>query len=198
MMLDLSDLYEPALLLSALAQSPKAHHHHHHHPGYLRRSDLGHDLSEQELARIAVPLALALAANPAQRQARRQQSIQAAHQEAQAEKRDFQAAVDVRFFKPEEVKVKLVGRNLIIEAEHEEREDEHGIVSRKLQRRYELPENVDVEKLSCERTKDGLLKINAPRLTLKDVGERTIPIKMAPEEPAKLENKQDGGDQKAN
>jgi HSP20 family molecular chaperone IbpA len=191
MMLDLTDLYEPALLLSALAQNPRAHVHHHHHPAV--KPHLQPDLTDQELARLAIPLALALASQPAQRDARRQQ-VEAAHEEAQAEKRDFQAAVDVRFFKPEEVKVKLVGRDLVIEAEHEEREDEHGIVSRKLRRRYELPVNVDLDKLSCERTKEGLLKINAPRMAKLPTQERAIPIKMAPEEPPK--EVKDGGDQK--
>jgi Hsp20/alpha crystallin family len=42
----------------------------------------------------------------------------------------FQACVDVHHFKPSEISVKSVDHTVIIEGKHEERDDNHGSVSR--------------------------------------------------------------------
>ena len=62
---------------------------------------------------------------------------------------NFQILLDVSQFKAEEVNVKTTTTEVIIRAKHEEREDEHGFVSREFTRRYLLPLGVDPEKVSC-------------------------------------------------
>lgn len=48
--------------------------------------------------------------------------------------------LNVENYKPEEISVKLDGRNLEIHAKHEEMEDEHGFIARQFTRRVLLPE----------------------------------------------------------
>ncbi|XP_076236785.1 protein lethal(2)essential for life [Calliopsis andreniformis] len=79
-----------------------------------------------------------------------------------ADKDMFKVILDVQQFKPEEINVKLVDRFVVVEAKHEEKRDEHGLISRQFVRRYLLPEQVDEEKLSSNISSDGILTIMAP------------------------------------
>lgn len=103
---------------------------------------------------------------------------QAEKSEITTTKDNFQASVDVQQFKPEEITVKLTGDNVItIEGKHEERQDEHGYISRHFIRKYTLPEEFDAEKLQSKLTSDGVLNITAPKkLEGKQVPFREIPI----------------------
>lgn len=76
---------------------------------------------------------------------------------------NFQVNLDVQQFKPEELSVKMIDDFVVIEAEHEEREDEHGYISRKMQRRYKLPKDVDPALVQSHLSSDGVLKITAPK-----------------------------------
>lgn len=71
--------------------------------------------------------------------------------------------LDVQQFSPEEITVKTVGKNIIIEAKHEERQDEHGFVSRHFLRRYVLPPSHDVINITSSLSSDGVLTITAPK-----------------------------------
>ncbi|CAG4965218.1 unnamed protein product [Parnassius apollo] len=51
----------------------------------------------------------------------------------------FQVYVDVQHFGPEEISVKVVKGNVIIEGNHKEKQDRHGFISRQFVRRYALP-----------------------------------------------------------
>jgi len=90
----------------------------------------------------------------------------------------FQARVDVQQFKPEEISVKLDGDNvLVVEGKHEEKEDQHGFISRHFVRRYTLPEDCDVKKLQSKLSSDGVLSISAPKKSeTKQVEYKQIPI----------------------
>jgi len=77
---------------------------------------------------------------------------------------NFRVQLDVSQFTPEEINVRVVGRDLVIDGKHEEREDDHGFISRSFTRRYALPEDVDVMKVEGQLSKDGkLLKLEAPK-----------------------------------
>jgi len=90
---------------------------------------------------------------------------------------DFQVVLDVQHFKPEEIEVKIVDNYLVVAAKHEDREDDHGWISRQFVRRYELPKDVNVEGLTSRLSSDGLLTIVAPKVQpLKDETERTLQI----------------------
>ncbi|XP_028132410.1 alpha-crystallin B chain [Diabrotica virgifera virgifera] len=89
----------------------------------------------------------------------------------------FQANFDVQHFKPEEITVKVNGdRSITIEAEHEEKQDEHGGIYRHFVRKYKLPENCDIEKVDSKLSSDGVLSITAPTIGQKSSSHRTIPI----------------------
>lgn len=55
------------------------------------------------------------------------------------EKDKFQVILDVQQFIPNEITVKTTDKFIIVEGKHEEKQDEHGFVSRQFQRRYMLP-----------------------------------------------------------
>ncbi|XP_033211349.1 protein lethal(2)essential for life-like [Belonocnema kinseyi] len=88
------------------------------------------------------------------------------------DKDKFQVTLDVQQFHPEEIKVKVVGKNVIIEGKHEEKEDEHGWISRQFTRKYLVPEQCDIDQLSSHLSSDGVLMISAPRKQLADEEKR--------------------------
>ncbi|KAG8039168.1 hypothetical protein G9C98_003475 [Cotesia typhae] len=95
----------------------------------------------------------------------------------QADKNKFQVNLDAQQFTPEEINVKVVGRYVIVEGKHEEKQDEHGWISRQFCRRYLVPEQCDLEQLQSNLSSDGVLSIIAPRKkALEDKNERVIPI----------------------
>ncbi|XP_068972021.1 protein lethal(2)essential for life-like isoform X1 [Bombus flavifrons] len=79
------------------------------------------------------------------------------------DKDNFQVILDVQQFSPEEITVKTVGNNVIVEAKHEERQDEHGFISRHFVRRYVLPPSHDVINITSSLSSDGVLTITAPK-----------------------------------
>lgn len=81
----------------------------------------------------------------------------------QADKNKFQVTLDVAQFAPEEINVKAVDQNVIVEANHEEKEDEHGWVSRQFVRKYIVPSQCDINKVETHLSSDGILFISAPR-----------------------------------
>jgi len=88
----------------------------------------------------------------------------------------FAIFLDVSHFTPDEIKVKMVDNHVIIEGNHEEKMDPHGFVSRKFQRRYVLPKDVNSEALKCNLSHQGVLSIEAPKTDAPKSIERGIPI----------------------
>lgn len=87
----------------------------------------------------------------------------------------FEVKLDVSNFRPEDIKVKTVGKDLIVEGKHDERRDENGFVSRQFTRRYEMPKDIDLEQMTSKLSLDGKLSIEAPlKQTLNN--ETVIPI----------------------
>lgn len=77
----------------------------------------------------------------------------------------FQVSLDVQHFAPNEINVKTVDDTIVIDAKHEERQDEHGYVSRQFQRRYRLPEGFNVKDVVSSISSDGILTVKAPPAT---------------------------------
>lgn len=75
----------------------------------------------------------------------------------------FQVTLDVQHFAPNEITVKTVDNTVIIEAKHEERQDEHGYVSRQFARRYRLPEGYNAKDVVSSISSDGILLVKAPK-----------------------------------
>lgn len=107
----------------------------------------------------------------------------------------FQVSLDVQQFKPNEVSVKIVDNAVLIEGKHEERQDQHGFISRHFTRKYILPKEVDVEQLASSLSSDGILTIKAPKKQAAIEGERVIQIQQTgPARSSVKENPKENGD----
>lgn len=94
-----------------------------------------------------------------------------------ADQNKYQVILDVQQFAPNEITVKCKDGCIIVEGKHEEKQDEHGFVSRQFVRRYMLPEDHDIEKVESSLSSDGVLTISAPRKGAKEIsGERVVSI----------------------
>ncbi|CAH0695550.1 unnamed protein product [Spodoptera exigua] len=89
----------------------------------------------------------------------------------------FQVNVDVQHFAPEEINVKVVDGQVLIEGKHEEKQDDHGFVSRQFIRRYALPKGCLPDTVESKLSSDGVLTVTAPKvLALPSTGEKIVPI----------------------
>ncbi|XP_072417197.1 heat shock protein 30C-like [Chiloscyllium punctatum] len=92
----------------------------------------------------------------------------------------FSVSLNVQHFSPEDLRVKVFGRKVLVTGKHEKKCDGgSGCYSYKYEefrREFQLPEDVDAEALRCCLSQDGRLNIQAPRLALPAVYERTVPI----------------------
>ncbi|NWY58513.1 HSPBB protein, partial [Chionis minor] len=99
----------------------------------------------------------------------------------------FSVCQDVKDFAPEQLSVKVVGRKVVLVGQKETQStDEKGSFSYKyevLKREWDVPEEVDAEALSCSLSKEGQLRIEAPRLALPAAPERNVPIQVNPAAP---------------
>lgn len=67
--------------------------------------------------------------------------------------------IDVSHFEPEEITVKTVHNAIVVTAEHEDRADHLGFISRQFSRKYLLPEDIDSLKVISFLSHDGILTI---------------------------------------
>jgi len=88
----------------------------------------------------------------------------------------FAVSVDVSHFKPEELKVNLVGHELTIEGHHEEKNDHHGTIQRSFVRKYTLPADTNMEGIRSVISDKGHLSIEAPKKTAHSAQMKAIPI----------------------
>ncbi|XP_010332876.1 alpha-crystallin B chain isoform X1 [Saimiri boliviensis] len=95
--------------------------------------------------------------------------------EMRLEKDRFSVNLDVKHFSPEELKVKVLGDVIEVHGKHEERQDEHGFISREFHRKYRVPADVDPLTITSSLSSDGVLTVNGPRKQVTGP-ERTIPI----------------------
>lgn len=108
----------------------------------------------------------------------------------------LQVNLDVQQFKPDQISVKTVDNAVVIEGKHEERQDEHGFISRQFTRKYMLPDNIDPSTVVSSLSSDGVLTISAPKKALPaPQNERVVPI-VQTQQPAIKSKKSDkaGGD----
>ncbi|XP_025830906.1 protein lethal(2)essential for life [Agrilus planipennis] len=94
----------------------------------------------------------------------------------QSDKDKFQVILDVQQFTPNEITVKTSGNSIVVEGKHDEKQDEHGFVSRHFVRRYVLPEDHDINDVVSSLSSDGVLTVTAPKRKVQQTGERVVPI----------------------
>ncbi|CAH0391833.1 unnamed protein product [Bemisia tabaci] len=64
---------------------------------------------------------------------------------------------------PVKTLVKTSNGAIVVEGKHEEKQDEHGFVSRQFTRRYVLPKDVEIENITSSLSSDGVLTISVPK-----------------------------------
>uniref|UniRef100_A0A8D8PG37 Protein lethal(2)essential for life n=2 Tax=Culex pipiens TaxID=7175 RepID=A0A8D8PG37_CULPI len=164
-------------LLGSVTSCPRSagyHHHHGHGHGHRRRSGYYH------------------------RPWRTAASMEDGGSEVNVDGERFQINLDVQQFNPDEISVRTVDDTVVIEGKHEEKEDEHGFVSRHFVRRYLLPGGYEPAGVSSSLSSEGILTVNAPKKEPNPIpaNERMIPIKQT-DEIVKGEKKSNGGDKKS-
>lgn len=93
------------------------------------------------------------------------------------DKEKFQVILDVQQFSPSELTVKITNNSIVVEGKHEEKQDEHGFISRHFVRRYMLPADNDVNDVVSSLSSDGILTVTAPKRTQKPAAvDRVVPI----------------------
>ncbi|XP_023164483.1 heat shock protein 26 [Drosophila hydei] len=114
---------------------------------------------------------------------------------SQVGKDGFQVCMDVTQFTPSELSVKVVDNFIIVEGKHEEREDDHGFISRHFLRRYALPQGYDGDKVVSSLSSDGVLTVSVPKpqpledktkervIQIQQVGPAHLNVKPNEEEP---------------
>ncbi|KPJ17594.1 hypothetical protein RR48_01382 [Papilio machaon] len=108
------------------------------------------------------------------------------------DKDKFQVNLDVQHFDPDEITVKTIDGYIVVEGKHEERQDEHGFISRQFKRRYALPEDCNPDTVESKLSSDGVLTVSAPRES-SHKGERVIPVtQTGPVRRKKQEEEQNG------
>ncbi|NXI48159.1 HSPBB protein, partial [Galbula dea] len=108
----------------------------------------------------------------------------------------FSICQDVKNFAPEQLSVKVVGRKVVLVGQKEtQNSDEKGSFSYKyeaLKHEWDVPEEVDIEALTCSLSKEGQLRIEAPKLALPSAPERSVPIQVSPAAPQPGPASEDG------
>lgn len=79
------------------------------------------------------------------------------------DEKQVQVILDVQQFAPGEITVKTSEGAVIVEGKHEEKQDEHGFISRQFKRRYLLPKDVDIEQIVSSLSSDGILTVSVPK-----------------------------------
>jgi len=73
----------------------------------------------------------------------------------------FEVGLEVHYFTPKEVEVKVAGMELVVHCRHDERSDAHGTITREIFRSYHLPKDVDTGTLKSHLNQAGVLVITA-------------------------------------
>ncbi|KAJ7320613.1 hypothetical protein JRQ81_020124 [Phrynocephalus forsythii] len=99
--------------------------------------------------------------------------------EVRSDRDKFTIFLDVKHFSPEDLSVKVIEDFVEIHGKHNERQDDHGYISREFHRRYRLPSNVDQSAITCSLSADGMLTFSAPKVQANadpSHSERPIPV----------------------
>ncbi|KAM6907767.1 alpha-crystallin B chain-like [Xenentodon cancila] len=96
------------------------------------------------------------------------------HSEMRMEKDRYVIYLDVKHFSPEELSVNVSAEFITVHGKHEDRQDDHGFVSREFLRKYKLPSGLTGAEVTSSLSVDGVLTITAPHSCPGQ--ERSIPI----------------------
>nr|XP_046161799.1 heat shock protein beta-1-like [Oncorhynchus gorbuscha] len=95
-----------------------------------------------------------------QTSARLQRQLSGGVSAIRTEQGSWRITLDVNHFSPEEISIKTKGGFLEIAGQHDEREDEHGSVSRCFIRKNKLPPGVHLQHISSSLSGEGVLLVD--------------------------------------
>jgi len=104
------------------------------------------------------------------------------------EKDVFEVKVDVHNYRPEDLNVTTVDNYIVITGKHEEKQNDHGSVTRdthEFAQRYSLPEGVKADTVTCKMCPDGMLRISVP-LQMEDTPHQETKIPITFQEPSDI------------
>ncbi|MEE6484439.1 hypothetical protein FKM82_013869 [Ascaphus truei] len=104
----------------------------------------------------------------------------------------FQVFLDVCHFLPNEVSVRTVDNLLEVNAQHPQKIDGHGFITRTFNRTYILPLDVDPLLVKATLSHDGILSIEAPRKGVELKGEVNM-VKIEVQEPPRTGDENSAG-----
>ncbi|XP_026528222.1 heat shock protein beta-1 [Notechis scutatus] len=125
-------------------------------PGYLRPL-----VSSSPEPVAASPVVSSPGPNPAYNRALSRQ-LSSGVSEIRQTSDSWKVALDVNHFAPEELMVKTKDGIVEITGKHEEKQDEHGFISRCFTRKYTLPPGIDASVVRSSLSPDGMLTVEAP------------------------------------
>ncbi|KAI5613356.1 heat shock protein beta-1-like [Silurus asotus] len=96
--------------------------------------------------------------------------------EVSTQQNRWTVTLDVNHFAPSDITVRTQGGFLEIEGKHNERQDEHGYISRFFLRKYKLPAGIEVQSIRTCVTGDGVLTIEAALPDIATPADVTIPV----------------------
>ncbi|XP_063797972.1 heat shock protein beta-2 [Pseudophryne corroboree] len=102
---------------------------------------------------------------------RKNKSNDRGYSEISCNEQTFQVLLDVSHFLPDEISVRTIDNLLEVTAQHPQKIDRHGFVTRTFTRTYVLPLDVDPLLVKASLSHDGILSVTAPKkgLDLKEV-----------------------------
>ncbi|CAG5136226.1 unnamed protein product [Candidula unifasciata] len=90
--------------------------------------------------------------------------------------KEFRVRLDLHHFRPEEVNITSDNVKIVINAKHEEKEDNHGFVTREMTRIYKLPPDVDAKSVTSTMNGQGVLTIRVAKRAPEAPKEIQIPV----------------------
>jgi len=97
---------------------------------------------------------------------------------------NFKFDVDITGYKPEELKVDMEGKELVISGSHSS-EDEHGKSEHQFTRRFLVPESIDIQSIKANILEDKVLEITGNKMPIKESEKKSIQINVKPAEESK-------------
>ena len=83
----------------------------------------------------------------------------------------FELIINIHGFEPEDVEIFCVDQSVYVKAKHV---TEQGFVNNVFEQKFNLPEDVETEKMTSGMSRDGVLMIRVPKKVIKE--EKVIPI----------------------
>lgn len=112
-------------------------------------------------------------------------------------RKGYHLILDVHQFRPNELSVKTIGNEIVFEARHGQRNEDNGLATRNITRRFSLPSGYNPLSVVCTLDLDGVLNITAPAPGRSAHEERQVEIhfttKRRPRPPGRNNRPRHGG-----